>query len=65
MIEDDAFVKPKKKQVHEIGCELTSFSVNELKERVLLLQDEIMRLEDAANLKKKKLSEAENMFKKV
>jgi uncharacterized small protein (DUF1192 family) len=65
MIEDDPFVKPKKKSSHEIGCDLSSFSVEELGERVIFLQEEILRLNAAAKLKKLKLSEAENFFKKV
>jgi uncharacterized small protein (DUF1192 family) len=56
--EDD---KPKKKVSHEIGQELGLLSVDELKARVKLLQDEIARLE--ANMKAKQASRsAANQF---
>ena len=43
MIDDDD--RPKKKIAHEIGQDLTLLSVEELDERVALLQEEIARLE--------------------
>ena len=46
--EDD---RPKKKISHEIGQELALLSVEELRERIALLKEEIARLE-AATAKK-------------
>ena len=45
VIDDDD--RPKKKMSHEIGQELALLSVEELRERVALLKEEIARLEAA------------------
>lgn len=56
-------LKPKKTPGHEIGCDLTMISVNELEERIALLRAEILRLEaDIAN-KKKSRTAANSVFK--
>jgi uncharacterized small protein (DUF1192 family) len=39
--------RPKKKLVHEIGQELALLSIEELSERIALLESEIERLETA------------------
>ncbi|BAL13582.1 hypothetical protein BJ6T_83390 [Bradyrhizobium japonicum USDA 6] len=49
-IEDDD--KPRKKVSHEIGQDLSLLSVEELTERVALLNTEIARLEEAATKKR-------------
>ena len=46
MAKDDDDDRPKKKIVHEVGQDLALLSVNELRDRIALLKDEIARLED-------------------
>ncbi len=58
-IEDDD--KPRKKITHEIGQDLSLLSVEELAERIALLQAEIERLE-AASAKKRASKDAANSF---
>ncbi len=58
--EDD---KPKKKVAHEIGQDLSLLSVFELKERIALLQEEIKRLEAAADAKDSAKNAAAAFFK--
>ena len=62
MIDDDA--PPKKKLIHEIGQELALLSVGDLAERVELLQQEIVRLEEAKAKKQASLSAADQFFKR-
>ena len=59
--EDD---RPKKKVAHEIGQDLTLFSVGELAERVALLKEEIARLEANMASKQASKSAADHFFKK-
>lgn len=61
-IEDDD--RPKKKIAHEIGADLSLISVEELKERVKLLQEEISRLEADAAKKTASKSAADAFFKR-
>ncbi len=61
-IDDDD--RPKKKIVHEIGQDLALLSINELKERVALLNEEIDRLEAAISRKQGSRSVADQFFKK-
>jgi uncharacterized small protein (DUF1192 family) len=61
-IDDDD--RPKKKIAHEIGQELALLSVEELGERIGLLQDEIGRLEQARAKKQASRSVADQFFKK-
>ena len=61
-IDDDD--RPKKKIVHEIGQELALLSVEELGERMALLQDEIARLEQARAKKLASRTAADQFFKK-
>jgi len=53
--------KPKKKLVHEIGQDLTLLSAGELNERIMLLREEIARLE-ADMTKKDSVKSAAAMF---
>ncbi|MCP3396662.1 MULTISPECIES: DUF1192 domain-containing protein [unclassified Bradyrhizobium] len=60
--EDDD--KPRKKISHEIGQDLSLLSVEELTERVALLNTEIARLEEAATRKRASRDAADSFFKK-
>jgi uncharacterized small protein (DUF1192 family) len=64
MAKDDDDDRPKKKIVHEIGQELTLLSVNELRERIALLKDEIARLEASIASKQASRNVADTFFKK-
>jgi uncharacterized small protein (DUF1192 family) len=59
--EDD---KPKKKVANEIGQDLTLLSVEELGARVLLLRDEISRLEADMTQKRASRAAADQFFKR-
>ena len=61
-IEDDD--KPRKKISHEIEQDLSLLSVEELTERVALLNTEIARLEEAAAKKRASKEAASSFFKK-
>jgi uncharacterized small protein (DUF1192 family) len=61
-IDDDD--KPKKKIAHEIGQELTLLSVEELRERIQVLNDEISRLEADIKQKQASRSAADQFFKR-
>ena len=56
--------RPKKKLVHEIGQDLALLSVEELRERIALLQDEITRLEAAMASKQASRTTADQFFKR-
>ena len=56
--------RPKKKITHEIGQELTLLSVKELDERVVLLKEEITRLEADKTKKQAQRSAADQFFKR-
>ena len=60
-IEDDD--KPRKKITHEIGQDLSLLSVEELAERIALMQQEIERLQTAANKKRASKDAANSFFK--
>ena len=64
MAKDDDDDRPKKKIVHEIGQDLALLSVNELRERIALLKDEIARLEASIAGKQASRSVADTFFKK-
>jgi uncharacterized small protein (DUF1192 family) len=55
--------RPRKKVAHEIGQELALLSVEELRERIALLQSEIARLEAAMKSKEATRSAADKFFK--
>lgn len=59
--EDDD--RPKRKISHEIGQDLSLLSVGELEERIVLLREEIARLEAAATKKKASRDVASQFFK--
>jgi uncharacterized small protein (DUF1192 family) len=61
-IEDDD--RPKKKIAHEIGQDLALLSVEELNERIALLNDEIARLQTTLASKQASRSAADQFFKK-
>ena len=59
--EDD---RPKKKPVHEIGQDLALLSVEELNDRISLLNEEIVRLRAALEKKRASRSVADQFFKR-
>jgi uncharacterized small protein (DUF1192 family) len=61
MDEDD---RPKRKVTHEIGQDLALLSVDEIAERIALLQEEIARLEEAFAKKRASRSAADQFFKR-
>jgi len=61
MDDDD---RPKKKIVHEIGQDLALLAVKELQERILVLKEEIARLEAAIASKQASRNVADQFFKK-
>jgi uncharacterized small protein (DUF1192 family) len=60
-IEDDD--RPRKKVTHEIGQDLSLLSVEELTERIALLNAEIERLQAAMAKKRASKDAANNFFK--
>ena len=56
--------KPKKKVEHEIGQDLSLISVAELNERIVLLRDEIARIEADIAKKQSSRATADQFFKK-
>jgi uncharacterized small protein (DUF1192 family) len=61
-MEDDD--RPKKKIAHEIGADLSLISVEELKERIAILNEEIARLEADIAKKQASKSAADSFFKR-
>lgn len=55
--------RPKVKKAHEIGCDLTFLSADELDERIALLKQEIARLEADKAGKTSSRNAAESFFK--
>ena len=55
--------EPVKKPVHEVGMVLDTLSVDELEERIILLESEIERLRLAIAHKKDSRSAADSVFK--
>jgi uncharacterized small protein (DUF1192 family) len=60
-IDDDD--KPKKKISHEVGQDLTLLSVEELAERIALLNSEVQRLQSSMQLKRATRDAADRFFK--
>lgn len=61
-LEDDD--RPKKKVAHEIGQDLALLSVEELNDRIALLNDEVARLRAALEKKHASRSAADQFFKR-
>jgi uncharacterized small protein (DUF1192 family) len=64
MAKDDDDDRPKRKISHEIGQDLALLSVKELEERIMLLKEEITRLETSIKSKQASRSAADTFFKK-
>jgi uncharacterized small protein (DUF1192 family) len=64
MAKDDDDDRPKKKIVHEIGQDLALLSVNELRDRIALLKEEIARMEVSIASKQASRNVADTFFKK-
>jgi uncharacterized small protein (DUF1192 family) len=60
----DEDVPIRKKLLHEIGQDLSQLSVEELSERIELLQEEIARLDFARSSKRASRTTADQFFKK-
>ncbi|MCR9136312.1 MAG: DUF1192 domain-containing protein [Alphaproteobacteria bacterium] len=60
IFEDDAEKKP---VAHEVGSDLSLLSVDELKERIDLLREEIVRLEAEMKAKQSSKTAAESLFR--
>ena len=48
---------------HEIGCDLSLISVDELENRIALLKQEIVRLEEEKSSKEMSKNAAESLFR--
>jgi uncharacterized small protein (DUF1192 family) len=59
--EDD---RPKRKTVHDIGQDLSQLSVEELGDRIALLNNEVARLQAALEKKRATRSAADQFFKR-
>jgi uncharacterized small protein (DUF1192 family) len=60
LFEDDT---RKKKVEHAIGCDLSMISVDEIDQRITVLQNEIIRLQTERESKQAGRKAAENLFK--
>jgi uncharacterized small protein (DUF1192 family) len=61
-MEEEPIRRPK--AVHEIGSDLSLLSVEELKERIAALKEEITRLEAAVRSKESSKNAADTFFKR-
>ena len=61
LFDDD---RPKKKIAHDIGCDLSMLSVDELNNRIEILKQEINRLEAERASKSASKAAAASLFKK-
>ena len=59
--EDD---RPKRKPAHEIGQDLSLLSVEEISDRIALLNGEVARLQTALEKKRASRSAADQFFKR-
>lgn len=60
MFGEDEVKKPKG---HEVGMPIETMSVDELEQRIGLLREEIVRLEQAIEHKRKSKSQADSLFR--
>lgn len=60
----DEEASPRKKTVHEIGQDLSSLSIAEIDERMTLLRNEIVRLDEAKTGKLRTQAAADALFKR-
>lgn len=60
MFDDEEVRKPK---AHEVGMPLETMSVDELEDRIALLKEEIVRLEQAIGARKNTRAAADSLFK--
>ena len=60
MFDDTEARKPRG---HEVGMSIDSMSVEELQERIIMLEAEIVRLQDALAVRGKTKAAAESIFK--
>lgn len=60
MFDDD---RPQQPSAHEIGSDLSLLSVDELRNRIVLLQGEIARLEEEVAAKTSGRKAAESLFR--
>jgi len=56
-------LEPRKKADYDIGADLSKLSVEELKDLIGKLRDEISRIEQALEEKQSQLSAADSVFK--
>jgi uncharacterized small protein (DUF1192 family) len=54
---------PKKKRTHEVGMPIETMSVDELEERIGMLEGEIERLRQAITARKNTKEQANSLFK--
>lgn len=55
--------EPRRKVAHEIGTPLDALSIEELKERIALMEGEIVRLQQAITAKTASRAAADTFFK--
>jgi len=55
---------PKKKLAHQVGEDLSKLSIEELGERIAILQAEITRIEESVAAKRADADAAETFFKR-
>ena len=64
LFDDEPGAPPARKVSHEIGQDLSRLSVEELRLRIVLLQDEIARLERETSSKSAQREAADLLFKR-
>jgi uncharacterized small protein (DUF1192 family) len=64
LFDDEPGAPPSRPPTHEIGQDLSRLSVEELRERVDLLREEIVRLEREAQAKSTQRSAADLLFRR-
>lgn len=62
MFDESDIIKPGKNDI-TLGCDLSTFSLDDIDERIALLKDEIERLQNEKKNKSASLSQAEAFFK--